>query len=264
MFQQRSSALPYPLGVANRRNVVAVEDCLKAIFSVGEWDESARTVGDIAARLRSSTSSVSEMVKRLTDDGLVEHERYGAVALTDAGLARALQMVRRHRLIETYLVTALDYGWDEVHDEAEVLEHAISDLMLDRMDQRLGHPWRDPHGDAIPTADGVLHRPVARPLGELGEGEGGHVVRIDDDDPELLRWFAEHGLVLDVGLTVTGLKPFGGATEVRVDTADGSSTLDLGLQAVAALWIGSTPPAAGAVADGCHYSGCEHVGPQSS
>ncbi|MET0820035.1 MAG: FeoA family protein, partial [Aeromicrobium sp.] len=104
---------------------------------------------------------------------------------------------------------------------------------------------------------------VARPLGELAEAEGGHDVRIDDDDPELRRWFAQHGLVLDVGLTVTGLKPFGGATEVRVDTAAGSTALDLGLQAVAALWIGATPPV-DAVPDGCHYAACEHVGPESS
>jgi DtxR family Mn-dependent transcriptional regulator len=246
--------------VANRRNVVAVEDCLKAIYSVGEWDPSARTVGDIAARLRASTSSVSEMVKRLTDDGLVEHERYGNVDLTDAGLARALQMVRRHRLIETYLVTALDYGWDEVHDEAEVLEHAISDLMLDRMDRRLGHPWRDPHGDAIPTAAGVLHLPDARPLGELGEGTSGFVARIDDEDPELLRWFDENGIVLDVRLAVTGLKPFGGATEVGVASSDGGATVDLGVQAVAALWVSDAPPLADVPPSGCHYRSCGHVG----
>lgn len=246
--------------MANRRNVVAVEDCLKAIYSVGEWDESARTVGDIAARLRASTSSVSEMVKRLTDDGLVEHERYGHVDLTEAGLARALQMVRRHRLIETYLVTALDYGWDEVHDEAEVLEHAISDLMLDRMDRRLGHPWRDPHGDAIPTAAGVLHLPDARPLGELDEGQAGFVARIDDDDPELLRWFAEHGVALDVRLTVSVVKPFGGATEVMLDGPDASAPLDLGVQAVAALWVSDAPPTTDAETAGCHYALCQHIG----
>jgi DtxR family Mn-dependent transcriptional regulator len=246
--------------VANRRNVVAVEDCLKAIYSVGEWDESARTVGDIAARLRASTSSVSEMVKRLTDDGLVEHERYGNVDLTKAGLTRALQMVRRHRLIETYLVTALDYGWDEVHDEAEVLEHAISDLMLDRMDRRLGHPWRDPHGDAIPTPAGLLHLPAARPLGELDEGGSGFVARIDDDDPELLRWFAEHGVTLDVRLTVSGLKPFGGATEVTLESSEGAVSLDLGVQAVAALWVADAPPSTDAGAPGCHYARCQHIG----
>lgn len=243
--------------MANRRNVVAVEDCLKTIFSVGEWDARARTVGDIAARLKASTSSVSELVRRLTDDGLVEHERYGRVDLTDAGLAKALQMVRRHRLIETYLVTALDYAWDEVHDEAEVLEHAISDLMLDRMDARLGRPWRDPHGDAIPTPEGVLHRPVARPLAELEEGDGGHVVRILDEEPELLRWFADEGIVLDVRLTVRHVKPFGGATEIEL--GDGR-TVDLGVQAIASLWVAEAPPSADAsLPDGCHYASCEHI-----
>jgi DtxR family Mn-dependent transcriptional regulator len=147
-----------------------------------------------------------------------------------------------------------------VHDEAEVLEHAISDLMLDRMDRRLGHPWRDPHGDAIPTPSGVLHLPDARPLGRLDEGESGFVARIDDEDPELLRWFADHGVVLDVGMTVTGLKPFGGATEVGIASAGGSVTLDLGVQAVAALWVTDAPPLADGTESGCHYAACQHVG----
>jgi DtxR family Mn-dependent transcriptional regulator len=246
--------------VANRRNRAAVEDCLKVIFSVGEWDERGRTVGEIAARMRASTSAVSELVRRLSDEGLVEHERYGSVALTDAGLTRALMMVRRHRLIETYLVRELEYRWDEVHDEAEVLEHAISDLMLDRMDRRLGQPWRDPHGDAIPTPDAVLHLPEARPLAELDEGHGGFIVRILDEEPDLLRWFSENGISLDTELTVRERKPFGGALEVSVGPAGSSRILDLGIQAVASLWISDAPPLPGVTAPfTCHYANCSHI-----
>jgi DtxR family Mn-dependent transcriptional regulator len=246
--------------VPNRRNSAAVEDCLKVIFSVGEWDERGRTVGEIAARLRASTSTVSELVRRLTDEGLVEHERYGNVALTDAGLTRALMMVRRHRLIETYLVRELEYRWDEVHDEAEVLEHAISDLMLDRMDSRLGQPWRDPHGDAIPTPDAVLHLPGARPLAELDEGHSGFIVRILDEDPDLLRWFSQNGVALDVEVTVLESKPFGGALEIGLGPTPISEGLDLGVQAVASLWVSDAPPLPGVIAPfTCHYEDCRHI-----
>ena len=207
--------------MANRRNVVAVEDCLKAIYSVGEWDPSSRTVGDIAARLRASTSSVSELVKRLTDDGLVEHERYGTVALTDAGLARALQMVRRHRLIETYLVTALDYGWDEVHDEAEVLEHALSDRLLDRIDEQLGYPTRDPHGDPIPSRDGRVEQPEAVLLRVVAAGETVRIVRISDRDPQLLRHLEAEAVALDGVFTVVSTDPF----VVRGEGAAGARTI---------------------------------------
>lgn len=126
----------------------------------------------------------------LTERGLVRHEKYGGVELTGEGRATAVEMVRRHRLIETYLVQALDYSWDEVHDEAKVLEHAVSSVLVERMAAHLGDPWRDPHGDPIPTVDGVLHRSPSRPLLELGRGDAAYISRIDDDGPVLLRWFA--------------------------------------------------------------------------
>lgn len=173
--------------MANRRNLAIVEDGLKVIFSVGEWDARARTITDIATDLGVSTSAASTLVRRLVDDGLVHHERYGDVALTPEGLRQALAVVRRHRLIETFLVGVLGYSWDQVHDEAEVLEHTISNFMLERIDTLLGAPWRDPHGDAIPTADGVLHRPVAAPLESLEIGASGYVVRLLDKSPPMLR-----------------------------------------------------------------------------
>jgi DtxR family transcriptional regulator, Mn-dependent transcriptional regulator len=244
--------------VAGQRNQTVVEDCLKAIFSVGEWDERGRTNSEVAARLSASASTVSELVRRLTDDGLVEHERYGAIGLTDAGLRQALSMVRRHRLIETYLVETLGYSWDEVHDEAEVLEHAISDRLLARMDRALGHPWRDPHGDAIPTPDGLLHRPDASPLASMAEDESGWVARILDEEPELLRWFDAEGITLDTRVTVVGNKPFGGA--LTIAAGDDGHRVDLGIQAVASLWISPTPPSADPLPGGCHYATCHHVG----
>lgn len=242
------------------RNRTIVEDCLKAIFSVGEWDERGRTNSEIAARLGASTSTVSELVRRLTDEGLVDHERYGAIALTPAGLTEALRIVRRHRLIETFLVKQLGYSWDQVHDEAEVLEHAVSDFMLDKMDTALGRPWRDPHGDAIPTPNGVLHRPDARPLAALDMSEGGFVARILDEDPELLRWFDEQQVTLDSPLTVIEHKPFGGAVEVRIGGEDGHS-VDFGIQAVASLWISADAPLQGVTEPySCHYADCHHAG----
>jgi DtxR family Mn-dependent transcriptional regulator len=252
--------LAYPEPVAGQRNQTVVEDCLKAIFSVGEWDARGRTNSEVAARLGASASTVSELVRRLTDEGLVEHEPYGAIELTDRGLRQALAMVRRHRLIETYLVDRLGYSWDEVHDEAEVLEHAISDRMLARMDVALGHPWRDPHGDAIPTAGGLLHRPEASPLASLDAGDVGWVARILDEEPELLRWFDEQGVTLDTRITVMGHKPFGGAFTIAIGDDD-PTTVDLGIQALSSLWIAPTAPLGSSpTVDGCHYARCQHVG----
>ena len=245
--------------MAGQRNRIVVEDCLKAIFSVGEWDVRGRTNSEVAARLSASASAVSELVRRLTDDGLVEHERYGAIGLTEAGMREALTMVRRHRLIETYLVDRLGYTWDEVHDEAEVLEHAVSERMLARMDDSLGHPWRDPHGDAIPTPGGLLHRPEASPLASLEAGDSGFIARILDEEPELLRWFDDQGLTLDTRLTVIGRKPFGGAFTVGVGD-DGGLPVDLGIQAVASLWIAPDAPVEPALPSGCHYARCVHLG----
>ena len=134
----------------------AIEDYLKTVYAHTEWQPDPITPKVLADRLGVAPSSVTEMVKKMAAAGLVSHVPYGAVRLTDAGLARALAVVRRHRLIETWLVREMGYGWDEVHDEAEVLEHAISDRLLEAIDARLGRPVRDPHGDAIPAADGTL------------------------------------------------------------------------------------------------------------
>jgi DtxR family transcriptional regulator, Mn-dependent transcriptional regulator len=171
-----------------------VEDYLKVIYAHTEWQPEPITTGALAARLGLAASSVTEMVKKLVAQHLVVHEPYGAVELTPDGAALALRMIRRHRLIETWLVEHIGYTWDEVHDEAEVLEHAMSDRLLAAIDAQLGHPVRDPHGDPIPAPDGSVQRPSAV---RLTEAEGGRVVRIWDRDPLLLRHLEAEGIVVD-------------------------------------------------------------------
>jgi DtxR family Mn-dependent transcriptional regulator len=137
------------------------------------------------------------MVKKLVAQGLVEHAPYGAIGLTASGRREALRMVRRHRLVETWLVQQFGYGWDEVHDEAEVLEHTLSDRLLDAIDQQLGRPTRDPHGDPIPAADLTVPEFRGIRAADLAAGARARVVRISDRDPDVLRSLAANGIGLD-------------------------------------------------------------------
>ena len=210
-----------------------VEDYVKVIHSHTEWQPDPITPSVLAARLGLAASSVTEMVKKLAASGLVTHVPYGAVTLTDDGRMLALRMLRRHRLIETWLVESFGYGWDEVHDEAEVLEHAVSDRFLDVVAAKLGNPLRDPHGDPIPRADGSVVQPDAMLLQDAPDGFSGPVVRISDRDPALLKHLREEGVTLDTVVTVVGRRPFGGSLAVRV----GASELDLGDEATRAIWI---------------------------
>jgi len=211
----------------------STQDYLKVVWAAREWDEEGPTTTALAQRLGLSVSSVSEGVKRLAQQGLLEHAPYGAIHLTPEGRAAALAVVRKHRLIETFLVEYLGYGWDEVHDEAEVLEHAVSEEFVERLAERLGHPERDPHGDPIPARDGTLHRPEAVRLSALGEGESGRVARVSDAEPGLLRFLAETGIVLDAELRVTARREVVGTLEVAVAGA----TVPLGLAAADAIWV---------------------------
>lgn len=212
------------------------QDYLKIIWSATEWSDQPVTVKQLSERMGVRAATVSDGIRRLAEQGLVAHERYGGVELTDAGRRHAVAMVRRHRLIETFLVAELGYGWDEVHDEAEVLEHAVSDDLVDRLDRRLGHPARDPHGDPIPTADGTPRRPDAVPLLAAPAGVALAVVRISDADPAVLRYLAERGIGLDTALTVDGHAPSAGDVTVRV----GEAAVVLGPAAAEALWVAAT------------------------
>jgi len=191
----------------------AADDYLKTVYAHTEWQDAPITPSVLAAKLGIAPSSVTEMVKKLAAAGLVSHVPYGAVRLTDAGTARALAVIRRHRLIETWLVQEFDYGWDEVHDEAEVLEHTISDRLLEGIDERLGRPRFDPHGDAIPDASGEVVREPFVVLADAAAGHTGRVLRVDDRDPELLRALEGAGLTVGATLTVT-------AAGVRLGDAD--------------------------------------------
>jgi DtxR family Mn-dependent transcriptional regulator len=175
----------------------AVEDYLKVIYGHTEWQPEPITPSQLATRLGLAPSTVTEMVKKLVASGHVAHAPYGAVRLTPTGRAEALRMVRRHRLVETWLVSRYRFGWDEVHDEAEVLEHVLSDRLLDEIDEQLGRPVRDPHGDPIPARDGSVDQPDAVVLSSLPDGQRGRVARISDRDPAVLRELASAGIGLD-------------------------------------------------------------------
>lgn len=214
----------------------AVEDYVKVIYSHTEWQPEPITSSVLALRLGLAPSSVTEMVKKLAASGFVTHVPYGAITLTDRGRLLALRMLRRHRLIETWLVETFKYGWDEVHEDAEVLEHAVSDRLLAAIDFSLGHPLRDPHGDPIPRADGSLIRPEAVLLHDAPVPGGCTVVRISDRDSALLQHLESHGVTLDAQLEVVERKPFGGALTVRTP----SSEIDLGDEATRAIWVAMT------------------------
>ena len=215
----------------------SIEDYVKVIYSFTEWQDKPITSSQLAQRLGVANSSVSEMVRKLKDQGLVDHKPYSAITLTADGIRLALSMVRRHRLIETYLVQELGYSWDEVHDEAELLEHAVSDTFIERMARKLGDPLRDPHGDPIPAADGTVHMPHAHRMSELDDGHTGRITRISDDNPELLRYLSAQEIDLDADIEVLGRKPFGGALVVRIGTAGAGREFDLADEVSSALWV---------------------------
>jgi len=138
-------------------------------------------------------STISGALSRMVNAGLVEHKPYGRVGLTSAGRRSAVTMVRRHRLLETFLVEVLGYSWDEVHEEADALEHAVSEKMVDRIDRYLGHPAQDPHGDAIPTESGSMPVvPLTKSLSQVEDGQTVRVWRVSDEDPALLRYLSRH------------------------------------------------------------------------
>lgn len=200
-----------------------VEDYLKAIYEIGRGSVSVAT-NDIAQRLNLAAASVSGMVRRLADQGLLSYERYRGVMLTDSGRRAALRTIRRHRVIESYLSHALQYPWDRVHDEAERLEHAASDELVDRMAEAIGEPVVDPHGAPIPSREGLMDETEYLSLAELGAGYGARVVRVSDDDPEMLRYLGELNIVPGAEVVVLSKAPYEGPISIRV----GSSRISIG------------------------------------
>ncbi|CAL8900156.1 transcriptional regulator [Kocuria varians] len=214
---------------------VSHQNYLRAIWNLGEWSADPVTTSAVAAQVGLRQSTVSDALKRLTEQGLVAHSPYGAIELTEQGRALAVEMVRRHRLIETFLVETLGYRWDQVHDEAEHLEHAASDFMIDRLDDLLGHPARDPHGDPIPARDGTVTSPDAVSLSTVPDGTRVRVERISDRDSELLRFFADNGIGVGVPLDIHSSGPYSESVQAVLD--DGAHSVALGQTATDAVWV---------------------------
>ena len=206
-------------GEAHDVDSTVAQDYLKAVWAACEWGGAGASITGLARRMGVAASTASENVARLVEAGLLEHEPYRAVTLSEEGDRRARRMMRRHRLLETYLVEVLGFEWDEVHAEAEILEHACSDRLLAALDAALGHPVRDPHGDPIPAADGRIVQPALRSIDTVGVGRTVVVGRIRDESA-LLRDLRRAGIGLDTPVRVVarGSAPASGASRSRRTT----------------------------------------------
>ena len=193
-----------------------MQDYLKTIYLLHEHAGKGVSTNAIAAALSVTAASVTGMVKKLTEMKLVRHTPYQAVELTKAGEKIALEVVRHHRLLELFLTEALGYSWDEVHAEADELEHVISEEFEDRIAARLGHPAVDPHGDPIPTKEGIIATVRQQSLVDLEPGQSARIIRVTDGNPEMLRYAAGLGLRPPACVTLIKSEPFGGSLWIKV------------------------------------------------
>jgi DtxR family Mn-dependent transcriptional regulator len=205
---------------------VAVQDYLKTIYAL-EAEGARVTTSALASRMGVSAPSATAMTKRLAELGLVERSPYRGVALTEQGRAGALEVIRHHRLLERYLADRLGLALDEVHAEAELLEHALSEELEAKIDAELGYPTHDPHGDPIPDRELRVSHGPGRTLVDLQAGESASVSRVPDGDPELLRYLTDLGLVPDATVEVLGHAPFGGPVTVRTESGDHAISREL-------------------------------------
>lgn len=204
----------------------AVEDFLKAVYDIQDPEGQVRTSA-LAERLRLSAASVTEMAKRLSDERprLVTHRHHRGVGLTADGERAALDVIRRHRLLETFLHRVLGFGWDEVHEEAERLEHYLSERLTEAIDAYLNHPAADPHGDPIPRTGMVLEPEERAGLDAIPKGCTVRIARVRRSEPELLRYLAEIGITIGANIHVTEQAPFGGPVSFRVGDSPTSRAL---------------------------------------
>jgi DtxR family Mn-dependent transcriptional regulator len=193
----------------------AIEDYAKAIYALEQRDGAAVSTTALAERLAVTPASASGMVRRLGELGLVSHVPYRGVQLTAEGVRVALQVLRHHRLLELFLATSLGVPWDRVHDEAEVLEHVLSDELEGLIAAQLGNPTRDPHGDPIPSEDLVIEEQPTERLSDLEPGAAGRLVRVSDSDPAMLRYLADRGIAPGDEFEVVDRQPFEGPLFVR-------------------------------------------------
>lgn len=220
-----------------------MQNYLKVIWSLQEWSDAPVTNSAIAVAAGVRLSTVSDALRKLSDLELIGHAPYGSITLTELGHEHAVTMIRRHRLLETFLVQLLGYEWDEVHDEADRLEHAVSDDLVNRVDQVLGYPTRDPHGDPIPGADGLVHRPDAIVMQSAPAPGRVRVERISDADNEMLQYFASRGIVVDAEIELLPPEPFAETVTARVVGND--AAVSLGPAASSSIWVSVLPPERG-------------------
>lgn len=212
-----------------------VEDYLKCVLLEEQRDpDSLVSMGHIAGGLKVAPGTVTAMVKTLADSGLVSYEPYSGVRLTPAGRQLAVHVLRRHRLVELFLVEIMGMDWSEVHGEAEQLEHAVSDRLIDRIDELLGHPSVDPHGDPIPTAQGVVEEPELIGLDACAPAARVQVARIADQSVDFLRLLEREGLVLGSHTEVIGRDEAADIVCVRLE---GGRTLSLGFRAASKIMV---------------------------
>lgn len=219
----------------------ATEDYLKAIHALADRHGTAVGTVELADRLGVTPGSASAMTRKLAERGLVEVERYRGVTLTDRGRDLALEVIRHHRLLELYLNEHLGVPWDRVHDEAERLEHVLSEELEQRIAAKLGDPTRDPHGDPIPTLDGRIVEPDSVALRELEPGQSGCFVRVSDSDPAMLRYLSERGIAPGDSVDVLDKQPFDGPLVCRF--GDAIHHLGGGLAAAMRVELSSAPAA---------------------
>jgi DtxR family transcriptional regulator, Mn-dependent transcriptional regulator len=208
-----------PLEPKTPTATAAVEDYAKAIYALSHDGRDPVSTTALAARIGVTPASASAMVKRLDEMGLARHSPYHGVELTDRGCQLALEILRHHRLLELYLAESLGVPWDRVHDEAEVLEHVLSEELEELIARKLGDPTRDPHGDPIPNRDLVIVEDPADTLESLEPGIRGCFIRISDSDPDMLRYLAERGIAPGAEFEVVEKQPFGGPSFVRFGDA---------------------------------------------
>ena len=214
----------------------AVQDYLKIIFKLANNDKAVST-NAIAEKLQISQASVTGMIKKLSDLKLTTHRPYYGVELTQSGRKIALEIIRHHRLLELYLAEALGYSWDQVHDEAEKLEHVISEEFEDKMAKILGNPKADPHGAPIPSKDGLIEERTLECLSVIDAGQKVQVKEVSDKDPEMLRYLGDIGIFPDVMIDVMEKAPFGGPLLIKV----AGKEYNLGERLTDNIFVSQTP-----------------------
>ena len=227
--------MPHDISLSDQAST-AVQDYLKALYMLGsEGPTPLVPTTAVADRLGVSAAAATKMLKRLDQLGLASHESYRGATLTAPGTRIALEVIRHHRLLETYLAEALGVPWDEVHDEAEILEHVLSEQLEDRIATLLGHPDTDPHGHPIPAKDGSVPAREMRRLWECADGETVRIGRVSDEEPRALRYLQDEGMRLGTAIEIVKRGPVGGPLFVRVEGAAESNALSKEL--AEAVWV---------------------------